>query len=578
MALIVKEESPRTDEAFRRLLRDLLPRARAYNPAMRPIHDVAADLGLALEDTVAWGPSVAKVRAETAFRPDPPEARLVLVSAISPTPAGEGKTTTTIGLTQAARRLGVRAACALREPSLGPVFGQKGGGTGGGLSRLVPSERINLHFTGDLHAVTSAHNLLAALADNSVYFRSADGLELDHRQMSFRRVLDMNDRFLRRTVIGLGGKAMGVPREDGFDITAASEVMAVLCLSRDYADLKQRLGRILVGFTREGQPVYACDLRAQGAMAALLREALLPNLVQTVEGAPALVHGGPFGNIAHGCNSLVATLLALRRAEVVFTEAGFGFDLGAEKFLDIKCRLAGLWPHAVVLVATLRALKFHGGVPAAEAGRENARALARGMENLEAHLESVSQFGLDPVVAINVRAGDTEHELGYVLERLQQDGVEAGLADVYGQGGAGATALAERVVARARGARPQPRYVYELADPPDEKIRKVARAIYGAAEVDFTVTAKTQLDRAVRLGFGEVPICMAKTHLSLSDDEKRLGRPRDFEMTVREVRVAAGAGFLVPLTGEILTMPGLPRHPHAWDVDLQPDGTIVGVE
>ncbi|HEY6548452.1 MAG TPA: formate--tetrahydrofolate ligase, partial [Vicinamibacteria bacterium] len=332
---------------------------------MRAIEDVARDLGLGTEDIQPWGPHVAKIRSEVAFRPDPQGARLVLVSAISPTPAGEGKTTCTVGLTQAARRLGANAMAALREPSLGPVFGQKGGGTGGGKSRLEPSARINLHFIGDLHAVTSAHNLLAALADNHVYFRTpagAQGRELDPRQMTFRRVLDMNDRFLRRTVIGLGGKAMGVPREDGFDITAASEVMAILCLSRDYADLKERLGRILLGFDRGGEPVYARDLQAQGAMAALLRDALLPNLVQTTEGAPALVHGGPFGNIAHGCNSIVATLLALRRADVVFTEAGFGFDLGAEKFLDIKCRAAGIWPHAVVLVATLRALKFHGGV------------------------------------------------------------------------------------------------------------------------------------------------------------------------------------------------------------------------
>jgi formate--tetrahydrofolate ligase len=548
---------------------------------MRPIEEVAGDLGFGREDIQPWGPGVAKLRPEVAFREDPFAARLVLVSAISPTPAGEGKTTCTIGLTQAARRNGVRSACALREPSLGPVFGQKGGGTGGGRSKLEPSARINLHFTGDLHAVTSAHNLLAALADNHVYFRTPagkNGHELDPRQMTFRRVLDMNDRFLRRTVIGLGGKAMGVPREDGFDITAASEVMAILCLSRDYADLKRRLGSILLGFSREGEPLYARDLGAEGAMAALLRDALLPNLVQTAEGAPALVHGGPFGNIAHGCNSLTATRLALRRAEVVFTEAGFGFDLGAEKFLDIKCRAAGIWPHAVVLVATLRALKFHGGVPAAEAARENAKALARGMENLEKHLESVTQFGLEPVVALNVRAEDTQTELQYVLDRLKQDGVEAGLADVYGQGGAGAAELAEKVVARARAASPKPRFMYELSDPPVEKIRKIARAIYGAAEVDFTVTAKSQLDRAVRLGFGEVPICMAKTHLSLSDDEKRLGRPRDFEMTVREVRIAAGAGFLVPLTGEILTMPGLPKHPHAVDIDLAPDGTIAGVE
>jgi len=548
---------------------------------MRPIHDVAADLGFAPEDIQPWGPDVAKVRPEVAFREDPMQARLVLVSAISPTPAGEGKTTCSIGLTQAARKLGVRAACALREPSLGPVFGQKGGGTGGGRSKLEPSARINLHFTGDLHGVTSAHNLLAALSDNHVYFRTpagTQGRELDHRQVTFRRVLDMNDRFLRRTVIGLGGKAMGVPREDGFDITAASEVMAILCLSRDYADLKRRLGNILIGFSREGEPLYARDLAAEGAMAALLRDALLPNLVQTTEGAPALVHGGPFGNIAHGCNSLIATRLALRRAEVLFTEAGFGFDLGAEKFLDIKCRAAGIWPHAVVLVATLRALKFHGGVPAAGAAKESPKALARGMENLEKHLESVAQFGLEPVVAVNARAEDSETETRYVLDRLEQDGVEAGLADVFRQGGAGATALAEKIVARARAASPKPRFMYELSDPPAEKIRKIARSIYGAAEVDFTVTAKSQLDRAVRLGFGEVPICMAKTHLSLSDDEKHLGRPRDFEMTVREVRVAAGAGFLVPLTGEILTMPGLPKRPHAQAIDLSPDGTILGVE
>jgi formate--tetrahydrofolate ligase len=548
---------------------------------MRPIADVASDLGFPSTDIEPWGPGVAKIRSDVAFRTDPLRARLVLVSAISPTPAGEGKTTCTVGLTQAARANGVAAACALREPSLGPVFGQKGGGTGGGRSRLEPSARINLHFTGDLHAVTSAHNLLAALADNHVYFRTpaeGDGRWLDHRQMTFRRVLDMNDRFLRRTVIGLGGKTMGVPREDGFDITAASEVMAILCLSRDYADLKVRLGRILVGFTRDGDPLYARDLNAEGAMAALLRDALLPNLVQTVEGAPALVHGGPFGNIAHGCNSIVATLLALRRADVVFTEAGFGFDLGAEKFLDIKCRAAGIWPHAVVLVATLRALKFHGGVSAADSGLENADALARGMENLEKHLESVKQFGLEPVVALNVRAGDTEAEQRFVLDGLKSHGVEAGLADVYGRGGAGAQALAEVIVARAHAASPTPRFVYDLEDAPETKIRKIARAIYGASDVDFTVTARNQLARAVKLGFAQAPICMAKTHLSLSDDEKRVGRPRDFEMTVREVRVAAGAGFLVPLTGEILTMPGLPRNPHAAAIDLTPDGTIVGVE
>jgi formate--tetrahydrofolate ligase len=547
---------------------------------MRPIQDVASDLGFEGADVQPWGPDVLKIRPEVAFRDDPLRARLILVSAISPTPAGEGKTTCTVGLTQAARRLGISVACALREPSLGPVFGQKGGGTGGGQSRLEPSARINLHFTGDLHAVTAAHNLLAALADNHMYFRSpaASTSQLDQRQVTFRRVLDMNDRFLRRTVIGLGGKAMGVPREDGFDITAASEVMAILCLSHDYADLKARLGRILLGFTEDGAPVYAGDIGAAGAMAALLRDALLPNLVQTTEGAPAFVHGGPFGNIAHGCNSLAATRLAMRRADYVFTEAGFGFDLGAEKFLDIKCRAAGIWPHAVVLVATLRALKVHGGAPVAESGFENARALALGMENLEKHIDSVRQFGLDPVVALNVRAGDTTAELDDVVKRLRDAGVHAGLADVFAQGGAGATALVETIVARAKAASPSARYIYDLADPPAEKIRKVARTIYGADDVDFTITAKSQLDRAVKMGFGEVPICMAKTHLSLSDDQKRVGRPRDFDLTVREVRIAAGAGFLVPLTGEVLTMPGLPRRPHALDIDLTAAGDIQGVE
>ena len=547
---------------------------------MRPIQEVASDLGFEATDVQPWGPGVMKVRPEVAFREDPSRARLILVSAISPTPAGEGKTTCTIGLTQAARRLGINVACALREPSLGPVFGQKGGGTGGGKSRLEPSARINLHFTGDLHAVTAAHNLLAALADNHMYFRSQSGsaAQLDQRQVTFRRVLDMNDRFLRRTVIGLGGKAMGVPREDGFDITAASEVMAILCLSRDYVDLKARLGRIMLGFTEEGAPVYSGDIGASGAMAALLRDALLPNLVQTTEGAPAFVHGGPFGNIAHGCNSLVATRLAMRRADFVFTEAGFGFDLGAEKFLDIKCRAAGIWPHAVVLVATLRALKVHGGAAVAESGFENAKALALGMENLEKHIDSVRQFGLDPIVALNVRAGDTTAELDDVQKRLRDAGVDAGVADVFGNGGAGATAVAEAVVAKAKAASPSPRYMYDLADPPAEKIRKVAQRIYGADDVDFTLAAKSQLDRAVKLGYGEVPICMAKTHLSLSDDQKRVGRPRDFDLTVREVRIAAGAGFLVPLTGEVLTMPGLPRRPHALDVDLTAAGEIQGVE
>ena len=549
-----------------------------HNDRVRKLDEVAADLGLTPADLHPWGPDVAKIKAEVAFSDAPLTARLVLVSAINPTPAGEGKTTMTIGLTQAARMLGARATCALREPSLGPVFGAKGGGTGGGRSQVEPAERINLHFTGDLHAVTSAHNLLAALADNDVYFRGPSGL--DPRQMAYRRALDMNDRFLRKTIIGLGGKAMGVPREDGFDITAASEVMAILCLAQDYADLKQRLGNILVGFQRDGGgAVRARDLRGEGAMAALLRDALLPNLVQTTEGAPALVHGGPFGNIAHGCNSLVATRLGMRRAEIVFTEAGFGFDLGAEKFLDIKCRAGAFWPHAVVLVATLRALKVHGGVAPAQSALPDGEALARGMENLEAHIDGVRRFGLEPTVAVNVRAGDGAEELEYVLRTLERHGIAASLADVFAEGGAGAIRLAEIVLDRARRAPPEPTptFLYQLTDPPAEKIRHIAQQIYGATDVSFTVAAKRQLDRAVDLGGGELPICMAKTHLSLSDDEKLVGRPRDFGMTVREVRLAAGAGFLVPLTGEILTMPGLPRAPHANEIDLGPDGTITGV-
>jgi len=400
---------------------------------MRSIESVASDLGFTQADLHHWGPSVAKIDPDAAFRADPLTGKLILVSAINPTPAGEGKTTCAIGLTQAARRLGARAACALREPSLGPVFGAKGGGTGGGQSMLVPSERINLHFTGDIHAVTSANNLLAALVDNDVFFEVPS--KIDSRQVTIRRVLDMNDRFLRHVVTGLGGRTMGVPREDAFDITAASEVMAILCLADNYADLRARLGRILVGFGRDGTPVRASDLRAEGAMAALLRDALLPNLVQTTEGAPALVHGGPFGNIAHGCNSVVATRLLLRRAEVVFTEAGFGFDLGAEKFLDIKCRSAGFWPHAVVLVVTLRALKVHGGASMADAGRVDSFALGRGMDNLYKHLDSVRQFGFDPIVLVNVRDDDSAGEIGDVLDHLRREQIEAGSADVFGQGG-----------------------------------------------------------------------------------------------------------------------------------------------
>jgi formate--tetrahydrofolate ligase len=545
---------------------------------VRPIQDVAHDFGLGKDDIEPWGPFVAKVKGGVALAEAPPKAPLVLVSAITPTPAGEGKTTCTIGLTQAARRIGVRAVCALREPSLGPVFGRKGGGTGGGRSTVEPSDRINLHFTGDLHAITAAHNLLAALTDNAVYYRTLpEGKDLDRRQITLRRCIDLNDRNLRHTVIGLGGKAMGEPREDGFDITAASEVMAILCLSTNPADLKRRLGAMLVGYTRGGDPVHARDLGAEGAMAALLADALLPNLVQTSEGAPALVHGGPFANIAHGCNSLIATRLALARSELVFTEAGFGFDLGGEKFVDIKCRLGGFFPRAVVLVATLRALKYHGGLRVEETDREDEGALLRGLENLEKHLESVRLLGMEPVVALNVRQGDTPRELGLVKDRITETGALAGEADVFGVGGEAAVPLVRSLLARIEGPPPPPRFVYELSDPPAEKIRKIAREMYGARDVAFTAPAAAQLQRAASLGLDQAPVCMAKTQLSLSDDEKKRGRPRDFGITVREVRASTGAGFLVALTGEIMTMPGLPKRPQALDIDLGADGQIRGV-
>ena len=544
---------------------------------MRPIHDVAADLGLSADQIEPWGPGAAKLKPEVAFAGDvPSRSRLVLVSAITPTPAGEGKTTTSIGLAQAARRRGVKVATALRQPSQGPVFGAKGGGTGGGRSSLIPSERINLHFTGDIHAISAANNLLAALVDNDVYFRGAGNL--DSRQVTWRRAMDMNDRFLRKAVIGLGGKAFGTPREDGFDITAASEVMAILCLSRDYADLKRRLGHVIVGFTSDGKPVFARDLKAEGAMAALLRDALLPNIVQTVEGAPALVHGGPFANIAHGCNSIVATRAAMRFADVVFTEAGFAFDLGGEKFLDIKCRAAGLWPHAVVLVATLRALKYHGGVPIADVEKENAKALEAGLANLEKHVESIRAFGIEPVVAINVHGQkDTPSELERTVMMIRERGVECAAADIFGKGGEGGLELVDRVLAKARAGEAKPHFMYDLDDPPARKIEKIAKTVYGAASVEISSTARAQIDRAVALGFGSAPVCMAKTHLSLSDDDKKQGRPRDFRLTVREVRISAGAGFLVCLTGEILTMPGLPKNPQSLAIDLSEAGEITGV-
>ena len=543
---------------------------------LRPIQDVAGDLGLKEDEVIPYGRHKAKVplAALQARRTDP-DGKLVVVSTINPTPAGEGKTTTSVGLAQALVRRGRRAVVALREPSIGPCMGVKGGGTGGGRSQVLPMEDINLHFTGDLHAVGSAHNLLAAVVDNHIYHQ--DELGIDPRQVFWRRVVDMNDRALRQIVLGLGGRTQGVPREDGFLITAASEVMALLCLSEDLPDLKARLGRILVGMRYDGKPVLAEALGVTGAMAALLRDAIHPNLVQTTEGTPALIHGGPFANIAHGCNSVVATRLALKLGEVCVTEAGFGFDLGAEKFFDIKCRYANLTPDAVVLVATVRALKYHGGVPVAELNQENLRAVARGMDNLEKHVEGIRIFRVPLVVALNRFPSDTEAELDLVRRTCESLGVPAVVADVFGQGGAGALELADAVwhTVQRLPSRFTPLYEWEL--PVKAKIERIAKVMYGAGSVYYTRAARAQIERAEALGYGGLPICMAKTPQSLSDDPALFGRPRDFEVTVREIRISAGAGFLVPITGEILTMPGLPKRPNAQRIDVDAQGRITGL-
>ncbi len=542
----------------------------------RPILQVAAELGLEPSDLRLYGEDVAKIDPALLLRPRPRAGagRLILVSAITPTPAGEGKTTTSIGLGQAFARLGESACLALRQPSLGPALGMKGGATGGGRSQLRPAERINLHFTGDFHAVTSAHNLLAALLDNHLYF--GNPLRVDPRRILWRRVIDLNDRALRNVIVGLGGPGQGVPRETGFDITAASEVMAMLCLAEDAEDLRRRMDRLLVAFTYEGEPVTAARLQASGAMLALLQDALWPNLVQTLEGTPALVHGGPFANIAHGCSSVIATRMALHRADWAITEAGFGFDLGAEKFFDIKCRSAGLDPAAVVLVATLRALKVHGGVGLAEAARPDPRAVERGLPNLEKHVENIRAFGEVPVVALNRFAGDREEEIAVVRGACQALDVPFAVSEPYGQGGVGAEALARTVMAHAERRPRLFRPLYDLSQPVAEKVLVVARTLYGARGVVFTREAQRDLGDVERLGYGGLPVCIAKTPTSLSDDPKLAGRPDGFDVTVRRVQINAGAGFLVVLTGDILRMPGLPRRPLAERLDLH-DGRIVGL-
>ena len=544
---------------------------------MRPITEIAALAGVEEQYLECYGRYKAKVDYRLLRDSKRPDGKLILVTAINPTPAGEGKTTTTVGLTDGLRRLGKNAIAALREPSLGPVFGVKGGAAGGGYAQVVPMEDINLHFTGDFHAIGAANNLLAAMLDNHI--QQGNALGIDPKQITWKRAVDMNDRQLRHIVDGLGGRMQGVPREDGFDITVASEVMAVLCLASDIPDLKARLGRMVVAYTYDGKPVTAHDLKAEGAMTALLKDALKPNLVQTLEGTPAFVHGGPFANIAHGCNSVTATRMALRLGDYAVTEAGFGADLGAEKFLDIKCRLAGLKPSAVVVVATVRALKHHGGAAKAELNTENLDALEKGLPNLLHHVDTIQNtFHLPCVVAVNAFPTDTEAELQLVEDKCRELGVNAVRSEVWAKGGEGGMALAEEVVRLCEASRPEAfSFAYPDDAPLTEKLNAIVRRVYGGAQAVLTPNARKQAQQLAELGFGDLPICMAKTQHSLSDDPALLGAPENFTVTVRNLKVSAGAGFIVALTGDIMTMPGLPKVPAAEKIDVDENGVITGL-
>lgn len=549
--------------------------ARQYQS--RPIHEIADALGVHKDDLLPYGRDIAKVDRHSVQRPrQHDKQRLILVTAITPTPAGEGKTTTTIGLGQAFTQLGQSVCLALREPSLGPCMGVKGGACGGGHSQVMPMDRINLHFTGDFHAITSANNLLAAMIDNHLHF--GNELNIDPRRVTWRRVMDMNDRTLRHMVTGLGGPGSGIPKEAGFDITAASEIMAILCLSTGERDLRERLERTVIGFTYDSMPIYARQIGGVGAMVALLRDALNPNLVQSFEGTPAFIHGGPFANIAHGCNSVTATRLAMHYAEWAITEAGFGADLGAEKFMDIKCRTAGLNPNGIVLVATIRALKMHGGVAKGQLHKTDVAAVQEGLSNLDKHVENVRFFEKPCVVALNKFATDSDEEIEVVRRHCQKLGVEFAVSDHHGQGGKGAIDLAKAVIKVADQESPPYKPVYQLEQSIEEKVEAVTKTIYGAEHVTFTAAAKRQIARAVELGYSDLPVCIAKVPGSLSDDARRYGRPRGFEITVRGIQIDAGAGFVVILTGNIFRMPGLPRRPLAMDIDLTEDGEIVGIE
>jgi len=546
----------------------------ARKVTMKPIGEIAKKLGIDPEDLELYGKYKAKLPPKYIDRSK--FGKLILVSAISPTPAGEGKTTVSIGLSQALNRIGMRSAVVLREPSLGPVFGIKGGATGGGYSQVLPMEDINLHFTGDFAAIEKAHNLLAAIIDNNIQSKTRS-LNLDPRTISWKRVMDMNDRSLRSIVVGLGGTAHGIPRETGFDITAASEVMAILCLSKDLQDLKTRLGNIFIGYTFDKKPIYAKDLKAHGAMAALLKDALKPNLVQTVEGTPAIIHGGPFANIAQGTNSVIATQTAMSLTDYTVTEAGFGFDLGAEKFLDIKCRSAKLSPNGAVLVATIRALKYHGGQSLKEIKNPGVEYLKKGIGNLEKHVENIRLFSLAPVVAINRFLTDTQEEIDFVVNFCKSKNIPVTVVDVWAKGGAGAEELAHMVVEAAKVCCPLFAPLYPLTDSVEQKIETIAKKIYGAEAVDYTSKAKSALAKIKNLGLEGLAICMAKTQKSLSDNPDLLGRPKDFVITVRDIEIASGAGFLVPITGEIMRMPGLPEEPSSERIDIDNDGNISGL-
>ena len=547
----------------------------AQEAQMQHIREIAAKLDICEDDLEMYGKYKAKISLDAWNKvKNDKDGKLILVTAINPTPAGEGKTTTSVGLADALNKQGKKVAVALREPSLGPCFGLKGGAAGGGYAQVVPMEDINLHFTGDFHAITTAHNLLAAVIDNHI--QQGNALDIDVRRVAWKRVLDLNDRALRHVVIGMGGKAHGVPRETGFDITVASEMMAILCLSSDLEDMKKRLGQIVVAYTRDGRAVRADELNVTGALTLLFKDAIKPNLVQTLEGTPALIHGGPFANIAHGCNSVMATKFALKFADVVVTEAGFGADLGAEKFLDIKCRFAGIHPDAVVIVATVRALKMHGGLPKTELGKVDMAALEKGLANLTKHIENVQKFGLPAVVAINAFPTDTREELDFVEEKCVAMGASVALSEVWAKGGEGGLELADKVM-EAMEKPSNFRFMYEVEQSIPEKIKAVAKEIYGADGVDFTGPAKKQLAEIEALGLDKMPVCMAKTQYSLSDDPTKLGRPEGFRITVKELRISAGAGFIVALTGDILTMPGLPKKPAAENMDIDVQGRITGL-